>query len=150
MPEKRVWRENEKRLLWTFNGIRYRFNIEKCEQHDNYWWRVIMCECETFEDFYQDMSLWYEPWLSIDRIDNNWNYNKENCRWLTVSQNSRKADKDYIPDWDLFQVKKRPFDPLDVLFDKSWINIKWYCGEKRWESIEKTIDWITIYTYWVI
>jgi len=38
------------------------------------------------EDMYQD----WEPGLSLDRIDVNGNYCKENCKWITVSENSTK------------------------------------------------------------
>ena len=41
---------------------------------------------ETFEGFYQDMFETWEEGLTIDRIDVNGNYNKENCRWITMKE----------------------------------------------------------------
>jgi hypothetical protein len=38
------------------------------------------------------MSHGYEEGLSIDRIDNDDNYCPENCQWITVSENTRKAN----------------------------------------------------------
>lgn len=42
---------------------------------------------ETFEGFWEDMGSAYEPGLQIDREDNNGNYEKSNCRWVTGKVN---------------------------------------------------------------
>lgn len=93
LKEKKELRLYESNLLRTFAGINYRCFNEKNIQYMNWWWRWIKCEWEDFESFYQDMLPWYKPWLSIDRIDNDWNYSKENCQWLTRSDNSLKWKK---------------------------------------------------------
>lgn len=36
----------------------------------------------------------YDTNLTIDRIDNNSNYETPNCRWITQSENSKKAHCD--------------------------------------------------------
>lgn len=46
-------------------------------------------EWEKFENFKNDMYDSYEPGLTIDRIDNNKGYSKDNCRWVTFKQQSR-------------------------------------------------------------
>ena len=51
---------------------------------------ITICpEWETFEQFIKDMGLKPSPELSLDRIDNNGNYEPSNCRWATSSQQNR-------------------------------------------------------------
>lgn len=62
--------------------------------YNRYWWRWIIVERKTFDDFKEDM---YESYLehikkygrkqtTIDRINWDWNYSKENCRWATYKE----------------------------------------------------------------
>ena len=82
------------RTHWMSNTRIYKIYvwiIRRCEDgkiksYQNYGWRWIKCEWKSFEDFYRDMSPTYQDNLSIDRIDVNWNYCKENCRWSTIKE----------------------------------------------------------------
>lgn len=41
---------------------------------------------ELFKNFYVDMFPSWKEGLSIDRIDNDGNYSKDNCKWSTKSE----------------------------------------------------------------
>lgn len=48
---------------------------------------------KTFKGFWEDMCYGYTDGLTLDRLDFNKNYNKNNCRWATYTeQNNNKSD----------------------------------------------------------
>ena len=86
-------------------SILQRIYNPNCNNYKNYWWRWIKCEWKTFEEFYNDMwKSYYDhcnlyKWkrqTAIDRIDINWNYCKENCRWITLEENNRNQQNSWI------------------------------------------------------
>lgn len=87
------WKANS-RIYNIWNNIKLRCNYVKHKSYPIYWWRWIsICEewNKSFKKFYEDMWASYEAhcaefWeanTTIDRIDVNWNYCKENCRRAT-------------------------------------------------------------------
>ncbi len=54
----------------------------------------------NFEEFYEDMKEGYADNLSLDRIDNNKGYSKENCRWATREQQQNNARNNHIFDFN--------------------------------------------------
>lgn len=89
------------KFYMTYNLAKNRCNNQKNPRYVDYGMRGIKCLWKTFEDFKKDM---YESFLeheklhggrqtSIERINNDGNYCKENCRWATSKEqraNQRK------------------------------------------------------------
>lgn len=111
----------------------------------NYWGRWIKCEWRSFAEFKNDMyesymehvAIYWEKDTTIDRVDVNWNYCKENCRWLTMKeQQSWKRNNHRV----VYKWKEYP--TLKLLCDEAWKN--YYTVHRRickyWWDVEEAID----------
>lgn len=82
-------------------SMKRRCNVPKCDWYYRYWGRWITYDkkWEKFEEFYKDMWDKYKEWLSIDRIDNDWNYCKENCKWSTIREQQWNTSRSRMYKW---------------------------------------------------
>lgn len=85
MPEYNAWRSMKSRCYKKTNSAYHNYGgrgIEVCER-----WR------ESFENFISDMGRRPSAFHSIDRINNNGNYEPGNCHWSTgVAQGNNKRN----------------------------------------------------------
>ena len=83
--------------IWQ--NMKSRCNNTNVAEYKNYGGRGIKIskEWDSFENFFKDMG--YRPSLlhTLDRIDNDKGYNKNNCRWVTgdIQHNNKRSNKYY-------------------------------------------------------
>lgn len=103
----------------------------------------------SFEDFKRDM---YESYLehvekfwikqtTIDRIDVNWNYCKENCRWATYKEQltNRRISPFAIVDWEKITA--------EILINELWIS-ETSAYYKIWRYNRNEIDKEELFKKW--
>lgn len=76
---------------------------------------ISVCDrwVDSFENFYEDMKDGYEEGLSIERIEVDEGYYKENCRWVTMADQAKnKRNTAYIT---YKGVTKRAFDWAEII-----------------------------------
>jgi len=79
----RIWAAMKDRCN-NSNNSRYEYYGGKGITYTNSW--------DNFENFWNDMKETYSKNLTLDRIDSNKNYNKDNCRWVSYKIQNNNRD----------------------------------------------------------
>lgn len=91
LNKRRYRREHPEWVSWM--SMKERCNRRSHPYYKDYGGRGISIEYATFQDFFEDVGPKPSPEYEIDRIDNNGNYTKGNCRWVTHKQNCNNRRK---------------------------------------------------------
>lgn len=75
----------------TWNHMMYRCYNKNDKRYKHYGGRgiIVVDKWHNFTGFWEDMENGYKEHLSLDRIDNDGNYCKENCRWTNHKEQMR-------------------------------------------------------------
>jgi len=131
------------RFYNIYLNLNSRCNSGENPAYKNYGGRGIKCLWNSFEQFKDDMYKSYlehikthtEKNTSVDRIDNNGNYCKGNCRWLTLQKQNlnRRSNINLEINGDTKCLKE-----WTDLFQKNYMKV--YKRIKRGWSIEEALD----------
>lgn len=83
-------------LYHLYYGIKERcYNVNN-KKYNIYGGKGVVM-CDEWKNGYKIFEEWalsngYKEGLTIDRIDSNGNYCPDNCRWITLSENSKRAN----------------------------------------------------------
>lgn len=78
----------------AWKSLRRRCNKETTRSHRYKDRGIKVCErwLNSFENFYADMGSTWKEGLSLDRIDNDGNYEPGNCRWATPEEQASNRE----------------------------------------------------------
>ena len=91
---------SSKRLYQIWRHMQDRCYNEKNVRYENYAGRGIIV-CDEWRNSFETFERWalangYQENLTIDRIDNNSNYEPSNCRWITVKEQNNNRNNSII------------------------------------------------------
>lgn len=143
------WKRIKHWMSWTrfyqiWLDMKQRCNNGNQKVYKWYWGKWIKIEWNKFEDFMNDMyesylehvKLYWEKQTTIDRIDGDKNYCKENCRWATLPEQAINKKRVYK-----IEYKWKQYNTLMELALDKWINYNSIRTRLRnWWDIEKIIE----------
>ena len=105
-PKRKITKKLKK-FRWVWQGMKQRCLNPRHVGYHNYGGRGICCseEWKDFENFYNDMYKSYKQGLTLERVDNDGDYCKENCCWASRKEQSRNNRRNVFVEYKGKKVK---------------------------------------------
>lgn len=97
-PRRMITGKSSHYLYKTWEMMKIRCSNPKAKGYQNYGGRGIKVCPEwynSFDKFLEDMGDKTDPTFTLDRIDPDGNYEKSNCRWVSIQQQNSNKRVDY-------------------------------------------------------
>lgn len=95
---KEPYQIKNRRMYNIYACMKQRCNNEKHKDYKHYGARGIRVLWNSFEEFETDMLPTYFEECSIERIDNNKSYSKDNCKW--IPQKEQTKNRRPVSEWN--------------------------------------------------
>lgn len=125
-------------ISWT--AMRQRCQNKKHTAYQKYGGRgiTVCARWQKFDNFLEDMGL-RPPGTSIDRLDNDKGYSKENCRWATGGEQSNNTSRNVYVEWNgqkltasqLSRKLKVSSHAIKARLLRGWTSEEVFSGEKK-------------------
>ena len=125
----------------AWKGMKQRCYTPSASNFQHYGGRGIrVCErwLAGFENFYADMGKKPSPHHSLDRIDANKNYEPDNCRWATQSDQCRNQRRNRILE---FQGRSMTLAEFSCIIGRDATLVRYHLGQGR--STEYIADFLS-------
>jgi len=90
-------RQKDNKIYWVWASMKQRcFDRNKSDYHRYGGRGITVCKrWLEFKNFEEDMKIGYKKGLTLDRINNDEDYSRNNCRWATQKQqaNNRRSNR---------------------------------------------------------
>jgi hypothetical protein len=112
----------ERRTYTAWKNLKYRCDNGRNPKYRHYGGRGIIYDAKwaSFAGFVADMGL-APPGMSLDRIDNDGDYRKANCRWATYKQQNRNARFNRIVE---FNGERKPLAAWAEQLGIRWVTLR--------------------------
>jgi len=133
------WDSNT-RFYKIWHSMKQRCNCKTNTAYDKYWWRWIKVsnkralyknfKNDMYESYLKHVDKYWEYDTTLERIDVNWWYNKDNCKWATIEEQSNNKRNSHF---ECINWKRYTINQLSKLYNIPPTTI---CNRlKRWLSI---------------
>lgn len=134
--------DTKERLYWIFQDIVSRCTNPHNVHYNGYWGRWIKNLWGSYEEFKRDMwdsyykhvKEFWETDTTIDRIDVNWNYCKENCRRATRKEQSfnRRNNRCEMRNWKMMSISE--------IYDIAHPLVSYDCFISRYYKLRRPLE----------